>query len=147
MLKSKNGFKPRTTGLARAGRLPQTSEKMRTTIAEKRKAYRVVAAEQDCCFTCGNPYDLQNSHILTQKQHPEHRANPRNIVRECPGCHLLWENQKAAYADRWPAPYAAKLDRMQEIKPSAASFFLLKNPGSPVSTPSRKGERRALRAE
>lgn len=114
--------------LPRSGRLRPVSAKQGAANRVKRKMYA------DCldgeCFTCGPACSLPltPSHILTQKQHPKHRANPDNVVAECWPMHMLWEHNKAEYARQYPGAFGRKMKRMRKLEPQAYAFFRMKNP-------------------
>lgn len=71
---------------------------------------------------------VEHSHILTQGQHKHLRNNPLNwlVLGSRCGCHRLWENNKRAFAQRYPEAWAEKLRRMKELHPQAYAFFCLK---------------------
>lgn len=86
-------------------------------------AYREVKKTSTCCRACGTTQRLTPSHVLTQKQFPQHAANPANIVVLCQRCHDLWEHYKAAFRELCPEVWEAKMKIMQELEPAYYQQF------------------------
>lgn len=99
--------------------LAKVSQKQSKVNSQKQKAYKVVKATEDpWCLACGSPHDLQPSHVLTQSGHKHLRAHPRNVVFLCVKCHPIWEDNKPEFARLYPAAFAVKMERMQELAPN-----------------------------
>lgn len=51
------------------------------------------------CSGCGRHNNLQHSHLLSRRQHPELICDPKGIVYDCgsigevKGCHDIWEDK------------------------------------------------------
>jgi 5-methylcytosine-specific restriction endonuclease McrA len=114
----------RKTPLARTGRLPRTTKKQAAT----RKQVSAACPLDAHCTACGTSQQLTRSHCLTQKQWPQHRANPLNVVTLCVECHNCFEHQKIRFALTWPAVWAEKLRRIRALEPSAYAFIQMKFP-------------------
>lgn len=96
----------------------------------QRRAYAAAPdAGQAYCSACGvSGQRLEHSHLLTQKQHPEHRCNPLNWLLKCPDCHALFEHNKRRFAAYYPAAWLLILLRIEQLDPLAYEHFRLKNP-------------------
>lgn len=111
----------RTQGLSRV------SKQQAKAKYAMQKAYKVVDAGPRYCAACGITHGLTHSHVLTQKQFPQHRANPKNVMLLCYNCHATWENNKPLFATRHPDAFTEKMQRMQELEPQAAAVFRMKH--------------------
>lgn len=127
----------RRTPLARASTLgPRQQPLARQSPAAKRqqgaqrRAYAAAGdASQQWCAVCGvTGQRLEHSHLLTQKQHPEHRNNPLNWLKKCAECHALYEHSKRRFQAYYPAAWLLILLRIEKLDPVAFAAFRLKNP-------------------
>lgn len=132
----RTGFKPRTTEMPRSAvglsrsRIKPVSDEQKVKRAAITKACPLAA----CCLVCETPHGLTRSHILTVKQHPQHAANPLNVVTLCWPHHCVWENQKQEFKRNHPEAWNAKLAAMRRLNRSYYAFFCQKN-GGPVPIP------------
>lgn len=90
-------------------------------------AYREVKKRECKCRACGTTQLLTPSHVLTQKQFPQHAANPENIVVLCQRCHELWEHHKAVFRELCPEVWEVKMKIMQELEPAYYQQFKAKH--------------------
>lgn len=107
--------------------LAPISAKMKTALADKKKAYAVVDAGPQICCSCGDTNGLTHSHVLTVGQFPEHRANPANILLECQECHMIWEHNKPL-AKATQASWGQKMRIWAALEPQDFSRFQAFNP-------------------
>lgn len=91
----------------------------------QKKAYATITAK--CCEACGRPGKLDNSHVLTQKQFPQHRANPFNILKLCRDDHEMWEHKKLKFRAAYPEVWATSMHVMQELEPQYYEEFKVKH--------------------
>jgi len=94
--------------------------------SQQQKAYRVAELEEHCCVSCGATERLTHSHILTQKQFPQHANNPANLVLECQECHSEWENNKPLAAAKH-ASWQRKMNLMRVLEPEYFQQFKQKH--------------------
>lgn len=127
-------FKPRASGLCKESR------NRRRAKAAQSKAYAAADdAEQVWCGCCGKPGPTEHSHHFSQKQQSHLRNEQQNwlVMGHYCGCHALFENNKAAFAAKWPKAWARIVEQMRELDPKAFAEFELKNahllPGGPLS--------------
>lgn len=114
----------RKAPLARAGKLRPVSTKQAAT----RRQVSVACPLGSHCEACGTSQQLTRSHVLTQKAHPKQAANPLNVMTLCWNpCHCLWENNKPAFALRYPEAFAEKMRRMRALDANAYAFFVQKH--------------------
>lgn len=95
------------------------SAKRTVALKDRRVAYRQVKEVSTCCAACGTTRNLTPSHVLTQKQFPQHAANPLNIVVLCGDrCHPLWEHNKTLFRELCPQVWEIKMNIMQVLEPA-----------------------------
>lgn len=115
------GPKP-TTGLCRQSRTNRRAK------AAQRKAYAEADdAEQAWCSACGKPGPTDHAHLFTQGRWEAHRNTSQNWKRLCRACHSLQEDNKGAFAARFPQLWLEMVGQMQEVDPQAFAEFTLKN--------------------
>ena len=123
MLKRPN---PATGSTFKAPRkpLPKRAAAHRTGQTQQRRVYAALDAESDgrCCG-CGGTWFLTHSHCYSQKQYPEHRNDPRNILILCVNCHALYENNKPKFRRVCAEAWAETLRRMKEVDKAAFLRF------------------------
>ena len=108
--------------------IAKISTKRTAALKVRAVAYREVKLKQLCCAACGTRQNLTPSHVLTQKQFPQHRANPRNIVVLCGDrCHPLWEDNKTLFRELCPEVWQLKMSIMQELEPAYYRQFISKH--------------------
>jgi hypothetical protein len=127
--KPRAGLKP-GKGFSTGSTLRPISDKQRVREKEKAAAYAIVDADEESrfCVSCGETGGiLTHSHVLTDKQWPQHRANPRNILLECQECHTEWEHNKSL-AKQKHASWAVKMEIWEELEPRDFQRFKDKFP-------------------
>ncbi len=108
--------------------LAQVSAVRNEMLKGRKAAYTEVKAEQpQQCAACGTKRRLTPSHVLTQKQFPQHAINPDNIVILCQDCHTTWEHDKQDFRLTFPDVWALKLTIMQALEPAFCEQFKLKH--------------------
>jgi len=113
--------------LTRTGPLSRRSPGLCATKRAQRKAYKEAAETEDpWCVCCGRPGSTDHSHLFPQGRFPQHRNNPLNWLKKCRACHRLFEDNKAAFAVRFPAVWVDILRRMQLIDAAAFAEFEMK---------------------
>jgi len=117
--------KPARNGLPQSRKpIRQVSSKQAVKNAQKAAAYAVVdATNEHWCVSCGEPNCLTHSHVLTEKQHEKHRANPENILLECQDCHYIWEHDKRTSCRIHPESWALKMEIMERLEPQYFQQF------------------------
>lgn len=119
---------PAQKPLARSGKLPARSAKMKAAVA----AGPVNPEGPVRCLACRGTSGLSRSHILTRSQFPQHAFNPGNLVWLCIWpCHEKWENHKQQFRADHPLAWNEKLAAMRKLNRSYYAFFCQKN-GGPV---------------
>jgi len=107
--------------------IAKVSDKQKVKLKVRANGYRQVKEDQDRCAHCGTTYRLTPSHVLTQKQYPAHRANPRNIILLCQREHDLWEHNKTLFRELCPDVWVLKMEIMQELEPAYYRQFISKH--------------------
>jgi len=121
----------RRTPLARTGPIPRTTPLARKAAGSsaQRVAYRQVDEESNGrCLGCGGTWFLTHSHCYSQKQHPAHRNDPRNILILCVNCHPTFEHNKPRFRRVCPDAWEETLVRMEEVDSIAFHRFRTLNP-------------------
>lgn len=108
--------------------IAQVSAHRAAMLKPRAEAYKQVSQSAKCCAACGTHRHLTPSHVLTQKQFPQHAANPLNIVVLCQDDHLLWEHSKPIFRDHYPEVWDRKMKIMEALEPLYAEQFKLKHP-------------------
>jgi hypothetical protein len=108
--------------------LRPVSVKQAEQLKERAKGYKEVLKRPQHCACCGDTRFLTPSHILSQGQFPQHRANPRNVVILCQIDHHTFEHYKDKFKLMFPAVWEEKMQIMQELEPQEYERFKAKHP-------------------
>lgn len=115
-------FKPRASGLCKESRSRRRAK------AAQSKAYAAADdAEQAWCSACGKSGPTDHAHLFTQGRWEAHRNTSQNWKRLCRTCHSLQEDNKGAFAAKFPQLWLEMVGQMQEVDPKAFAEFTLKN--------------------
>lgn len=107
--------------------LAPISAKQAAALKPRAEAYREVLKITERCLGCGTTSYLTPSHVLSQKQFKQHRANKDNIVPLCQSCHDLWEHKKPQFRAKYPHAWDLKMHIMQELEPAYYLQFISKH--------------------